>query len=239
MQNCLQVTLRTWVMWKFLQSTGIIPHHRFNLHCSQIYGNYINVHITQFIFDNLFIRKLTMFPMQILTMEYVPGIKINKIQALDQLGVDRKRLTESLLIWLTKSLWTCYHFLLCISANLMRRLFWCLCYVLQVREICSWVVLGTNSITWFLPCWPCEFAFLELKSKLFFILYYIISDWLSGELFSKAKMFTTFHYSYDTTLVSIAGAISSMLLVFYDYYSFATMFDVGLVFWHSRFMLLP
>ncbi|KAH1245749.1 Protein ACTIVITY OF BC1 COMPLEX KINASE 8, chloroplastic [Glycine max] len=29
---------------------------------------------------------------QILTMEYVPGIKINKIQALDQLGVDRKRL---------------------------------------------------------------------------------------------------------------------------------------------------
>nr|XP_007137605.1 hypothetical protein PHAVU_009G140400g [Phaseolus vulgaris]ESW09599.1 hypothetical protein PHAVU_009G140400g [Phaseolus vulgaris] len=28
---------------------------------------------------------------QILTMEYVPGIKINKIQALDQLGVDRKR----------------------------------------------------------------------------------------------------------------------------------------------------
>ncbi|XP_075510342.1 LOW QUALITY PROTEIN: protein ACTIVITY OF BC1 COMPLEX KINASE 8, chloroplastic [Primulina tabacum] len=29
---------------------------------------------------------------QILTMEYVPGIKINRIQALDQLGVDRKRL---------------------------------------------------------------------------------------------------------------------------------------------------
>ncbi|PNY09600.1 ABC transporter-like protein, partial [Trifolium pratense] len=29
---------------------------------------------------------------QILTMEYVPGIKINKIEALDQLGVDRKRL---------------------------------------------------------------------------------------------------------------------------------------------------
>ncbi|XP_020215557.1 protein ACTIVITY OF BC1 COMPLEX KINASE 8, chloroplastic [Cajanus cajan] len=29
---------------------------------------------------------------QILTMEYVPGVKINKIQALDQLGVDRKRL---------------------------------------------------------------------------------------------------------------------------------------------------
>ncbi|KAF1887973.1 hypothetical protein Lal_00023982 [Lupinus albus] len=29
---------------------------------------------------------------QILTMEYVPGIKINKIQALDQLGVDRTRL---------------------------------------------------------------------------------------------------------------------------------------------------
>ncbi|KAL5175690.1 Protein ACTIVITY OF BC1 COMPLEX KINASE 8, chloroplastic [Glycine soja] len=29
---------------------------------------------------------------QILTMEYVPGIKINKIQALDRLGLDRKRL---------------------------------------------------------------------------------------------------------------------------------------------------
>ncbi|GMP26271.1 hypothetical protein CsSME_00002782 [Camellia sinensis var. sinensis] len=29
---------------------------------------------------------------QILTMEYVPGIKINRIQALDQLGVDRQRL---------------------------------------------------------------------------------------------------------------------------------------------------
>ncbi|CAL0306618.1 unnamed protein product [Lupinus luteus] len=31
---------------------------------------------------------------QILTMEYVPGIKINKIQALDQLGVDRTRLSR-------------------------------------------------------------------------------------------------------------------------------------------------
>jgi len=39
-----------------------------------------------------------MLPMQILTMEYVPGIKINKIQALDQLGVDRKSLVESLFI---------------------------------------------------------------------------------------------------------------------------------------------
>ncbi|XP_024036367.1 protein ACTIVITY OF BC1 COMPLEX KINASE 8, chloroplastic isoform X1 [Citrus clementina] len=29
---------------------------------------------------------------QILTMEYVPGIKINRIQSLDELGVDRKRL---------------------------------------------------------------------------------------------------------------------------------------------------
>jgi len=28
-------------------------------------------------------------------MEYVPGIKINKIQALDELGVDRKRLMSS------------------------------------------------------------------------------------------------------------------------------------------------
>lgn len=31
---------------------------------------------------------------QVLTMEYVPGIKINRIQALDQLGVDRKRLAR-------------------------------------------------------------------------------------------------------------------------------------------------
>ncbi|XP_031397951.1 protein ACTIVITY OF BC1 COMPLEX KINASE 8, chloroplastic [Punica granatum] len=31
---------------------------------------------------------------QVLTMEYVPGIKINKIQALDKLGVDRKRLSR-------------------------------------------------------------------------------------------------------------------------------------------------
>ncbi|KAK4485967.1 hypothetical protein RD792_008621 [Penstemon davidsonii] len=31
---------------------------------------------------------------QILTMEYVPGIKINRIQALDQLGVDRNRLSR-------------------------------------------------------------------------------------------------------------------------------------------------
>ncbi|KAH7565881.1 hypothetical protein JRO89_XS08G0029900 [Xanthoceras sorbifolium] len=31
---------------------------------------------------------------QVLTMEYVPGIKINKIQALDQLGVDRERLSR-------------------------------------------------------------------------------------------------------------------------------------------------
>ncbi|TQE09326.1 hypothetical protein C1H46_005062 [Malus baccata] len=29
---------------------------------------------------------------QVLTMEYVPGIKINKIQAIDQLGLDRQRL---------------------------------------------------------------------------------------------------------------------------------------------------
>lgn len=28
---------------------------------------------------------------QVLTMEYVPGIKINRIAALDELGVDRKR----------------------------------------------------------------------------------------------------------------------------------------------------
>jgi len=42
-----------------------------------------------------YLYNLTISPMQILTMEYVPGIKINKIQALDQLGVDRKRLMSS------------------------------------------------------------------------------------------------------------------------------------------------
>lgn len=31
-------------------------------------------------------------------MEYVPGIKINRIQALDQLGVDRKRWAETYII---------------------------------------------------------------------------------------------------------------------------------------------
>ncbi|CAI9271905.1 unnamed protein product [Lactuca saligna] len=31
---------------------------------------------------------------QVLTMEYVPGIKINRIQALDQLGVDRQKLSR-------------------------------------------------------------------------------------------------------------------------------------------------
>lgn len=31
------------------------------------------------------------FSLQVLTMEYVPGIKINRIQQLDKLGVDRKR----------------------------------------------------------------------------------------------------------------------------------------------------
>lgn len=64
-----------------------------------------------------------MFSMQILTMEYVPGIKINKIQALDQLGVDRTRLIESLLIWLAKPLWTNYHLFLFFCANLIQRLF--------------------------------------------------------------------------------------------------------------------
>ncbi|KAJ9541042.1 hypothetical protein OSB04_027548 [Centaurea solstitialis] len=34
---------------------------------------------------------------QVLTMEYVPGIKINRIQALDQLGVDRQRKSHSCL----------------------------------------------------------------------------------------------------------------------------------------------
>lgn len=32
-------------------------------------------------------------------MEYVPGIKINKIQALDQLGVDRKRFVFSYILF--------------------------------------------------------------------------------------------------------------------------------------------
>jgi hypothetical protein len=54
--------------------------------------------------------------MQILTMEYVPGIKINKIQALDELGVDRKRFTESGFLY-TKSLLACYLLLVCISTT--------------------------------------------------------------------------------------------------------------------------
>ena len=35
---------------------------------------------------------------QVLTMEYVPGIKINRIAALDELGVDRKRHLDLALI---------------------------------------------------------------------------------------------------------------------------------------------
>jgi predicted unusual protein kinase regulating ubiquinone biosynthesis (AarF/ABC1/UbiB family) len=31
---------------------------------------------------------------QVLTMEYVPGIKINRIAALDELGVDRQKLAR-------------------------------------------------------------------------------------------------------------------------------------------------
>ncbi|KAL0395597.1 UNVERIFIED_CONTAM: protein ACTIVITY OF BC1 COMPLEX kinase, chloroplastic [Sesamum calycinum] len=35
---------------------------------------------------------------QVLTMEYVPGIKINRIKALDQLGVDRKSILENIAV---------------------------------------------------------------------------------------------------------------------------------------------
>lgn len=34
---------------------------------------------------------IVLLVLQVLTMEYVPGIKINRIQALDQLGVDRQK----------------------------------------------------------------------------------------------------------------------------------------------------
>jgi predicted unusual protein kinase regulating ubiquinone biosynthesis (AarF/ABC1/UbiB family) len=35
--------------------------------------------------------KFILCPLQVLTMEYVPGIKINRIQQIDKLGLDRKR----------------------------------------------------------------------------------------------------------------------------------------------------
>jgi len=54
--------------------------------------------------------------MQILTMEYVPGIKINKIQALDQLGLDRKRLVSSEFLQ-AKLLLAFYIILMCISTT--------------------------------------------------------------------------------------------------------------------------
>ncbi|RWW26440.1 hypothetical protein GW17_00009176 [Ensete ventricosum] len=49
-------------------------------------------------FARLLVRELSatgrifFLLLQVLTMEYVPGIKINRIKQLDQLGVDRKRL---------------------------------------------------------------------------------------------------------------------------------------------------
>lgn len=45
-----------------------------------------------FLFNHFYLSR-RFFELQVLTMEYVPGIKINRIQALDQLGVDRKRYT--------------------------------------------------------------------------------------------------------------------------------------------------
>lgn len=35
--------------------------------------------------------KFILYALQVLTMEYVPGIKINRIQQIDKLGLDRKR----------------------------------------------------------------------------------------------------------------------------------------------------
>jgi predicted unusual protein kinase regulating ubiquinone biosynthesis (AarF/ABC1/UbiB family) len=35
--------------------------------------------------------KFVLCSLQVLTMEYVPGIKINRIQQIDKLGLDRKR----------------------------------------------------------------------------------------------------------------------------------------------------
>jgi predicted unusual protein kinase regulating ubiquinone biosynthesis (AarF/ABC1/UbiB family) len=51
-------------------------------------------------------------------MEYVPGIKINKIQALDQLGVDRQRLIQSPAFHLGEILFT-WGQLLCFSVARM------------------------------------------------------------------------------------------------------------------------
>lgn len=45
-----------------------------------------------FLFSHFYLSR-RFFELQVLTMEYVPGIKINRIQALDQLGVDRKKYT--------------------------------------------------------------------------------------------------------------------------------------------------
>jgi hypothetical protein len=50
-------------------------------------------------------------------MEYVPGIKINKIKALDELGVDRKRLIQSPAFHLGEILFACDLQLLCISGE--------------------------------------------------------------------------------------------------------------------------
>lgn len=53
-------------------------------------------------------------------MEYVPGIKINRIQALDQLGVDRKRYQPKFTNTITNcrlNLHTCEHLLLMVFVN--------------------------------------------------------------------------------------------------------------------------
>ena len=102
-------------------------------------------------------------------MEYVPGIKINKILALDQLGVDRKRLVFLLLSSLVKSSYMLpstlvLSILVIIKFSISKKntllsaemivIFY---NVLQIGQICGWILFGTNSISWILPCWPCEF----------------------------------------------------------------------------------
>jgi hypothetical protein len=52
-------------------------------------GKHLALHRAYNFFSNCAYARSCM--RQVLTMEYVPGIKINRIAALDELGVDRKR----------------------------------------------------------------------------------------------------------------------------------------------------
>lgn len=86
MLSSLQATLKTWTMWKSHQYSGtILPHRFYHLVCTQL----LRLQHCSYLY--CFILKW----LQVLTMEYVPGIKINKIKALDQLGIDRKRSISS------------------------------------------------------------------------------------------------------------------------------------------------